>query len=62
MGDEDAMFVAQPQILPRKINWIKKGKWVHTAKVAFDKYFMRRMKKGKAELLYEKLQLNPNLK
>ncbi|MDX1811390.1 MAG: FAD/NAD(P)-binding oxidoreductase [Gammaproteobacteria bacterium] len=57
MGDEGAMFVAQPQIPPRNTNWIKKGKWVHTAKVAFEKYFLHKMKKGTSEPLYEKLIL-----
>jgi len=32
-----AAFVAIPQILPRNVNWSAKGKWVHLAKVAFEK-------------------------
>ena len=31
------------------------GKWVHVAKVAFEKYFMRKMKRGTSEPMYEKL-------
>lgn len=31
-----AAFVALPQILPRNVNWFKKGKWVHLAKVAYE--------------------------
>jgi len=54
MGDTGAAFVALPQIPPRNVNWFKKGKWVHTAKVAFEKYFLRKMKKGSSEPLYEK--------
>lgn len=54
MGDTGAAFVAMPQIPPRNVAWIKKGKWVHTAKVAFEKYFIRKMKKGSTEPLYEK--------
>jgi sulfide:quinone oxidoreductase len=33
---------------------MKKGKWVHVAKVAFEKYFLRKMKRGSTEPLYEK--------
>jgi len=54
MGDTGAAFVAIPQIPPRNVAWMKKGKWVHFAKVAFEKYFMRKMKRGSTEPLYEK--------
>ena len=54
MGDTGAAFVAIPQIPPRNVAWFKKGKWVHLAKVAFEKYFIRKMKKGTSEPLYEK--------
>ena len=54
MGDTGAAFVALPQIPPRNVAWFKKGKWVHLAKVAFEKYFIRKMKKGTSEPLYEK--------
>ncbi len=57
MGDTGAAFVALPQIPPRNVNWFKKGKWVHVAKVAFEKYFMRKMKKGSSEPIYEKYVL-----
>jgi sulfide:quinone oxidoreductase len=57
MGDTGAAFVALPQIPPRNVNWYKKGKWVHVAKVAFEKYFLRKMKKGTSEPLYEKYVL-----
>jgi sulfide:quinone oxidoreductase len=57
MGDTGAAFVALPQIPPRNVNWIKKGKWVHLAKVAFEKYFMYKMKKGTTEPIYEKYVL-----
>ncbi len=56
-GDTGAAFVAIPQIPPRNVNWFKEGKWVHLAKVAFEKYFMRKMKKGSTEPLYEKYVL-----
>lgn len=57
MGDTGAAFVALPQIPPRNVNWFKKGKWVHVAKVAFEKYFLRKMKKGSSEPIYEKYVL-----
>ncbi|RPE62879.1 sulfide:quinone oxidoreductase [Tibeticola sediminis] len=57
MGDDGAAFVALPQIPPRNVNWFKKGKWVHLAKIAFEKYFMRKMKTGNSEPVYEKYVL-----
>ena len=54
MGDTGAAFVALPQIPPRNVNWFKKGKWVHLAKIAFEKYFMYKMKTGSSEPVYEK--------
>jgi sulfide:quinone oxidoreductase len=56
-GDTGAAFVAIPQIPPRNVNWFKEGKWVHLAKVAFEKYFMYKMKNGSTEPLYEKYVL-----
>jgi sulfide:quinone oxidoreductase len=57
MGDTGAAFVALPQIPPRNVNWFKKGKWVHVAKIAFEKYFLRKMKRGSSEPVYEKYVL-----
>jgi len=57
MGDTGAAFVALPQIPPRNVNWFKKGKWVHVAKVGFEKYFMYKMKNGTSEPIYEKYVL-----
>jgi len=57
-GDTGAAFVALPQIPPRNVNWFKEGKWVHLAKVGFEKYFLRKMKKGTTEPLYEKYVLD----
>jgi sulfide:quinone oxidoreductase len=54
MGDTGAAFVALPQIPPRNVAWMKKGKWVHLAKIAYEKYFIRKMKKGTPEPVYEK--------
>jgi len=57
MGDTGAAFVALPQIPPRNVNWFKKGKWVHLAKIAFEKYFLYKMKSGSSEPVYEKYVL-----
>ncbi len=57
MGDTGVAFVAMPQIPPRNTAWMKKGKWVHLAKIAFEKYFIRKMKKGTSEPIYEKYVL-----
>ena len=57
MGDTGIAFVALPQIPPRNVNWFAEGKWVHYAKVAFEKYFIRKMKKGTSEPFYEKFVL-----
>ena len=57
-GDGGIAFVAQPQIPPRNVNWSSQGKWVHTAKVGFEKYFLRKIRQGKSETFYEKLALD----
>ncbi len=54
MGDTGAAFVALPQIPPRNVNWFKKGKWVHYAKIAYEKYFLRKLRTGTSEPIYEK--------
>ncbi|MBW7922515.1 MAG: FAD-dependent oxidoreductase [Rubellimicrobium sp.] len=56
-GDGGVAFVAQPQIPPRNVNWSSEGKWVHVAKVGFEKYFMRKIGKGQSEPFYEGLAL-----
>lgn len=57
-GDGGVAFVAQPQIPPRNLNWSASGKWVHLAKVGFEKYFLRKVRKGESEPFYEKLALH----
>jgi sulfide:quinone oxidoreductase len=56
-GTTGAAFVAIPQIPPRDVNWFGSGKWVHLAKIAFEKYFIRKMKKGNSEPIYEKYMM-----
>ncbi|MBI4724648.1 MAG: NAD(P)/FAD-dependent oxidoreductase, partial [Rhodomicrobium sp.] len=56
-GDTGVAFVAQPQIPPRNVNWSSSGKWVHRAKIAFEAYFLRKMRRGESEPFYEKWAL-----
>jgi sulfide:quinone oxidoreductase len=53
-GDSGVAFIAQPQIPPRNVNWSGQGYWVHLAKIAFEKYFLRKVRKGSSEPGYEK--------
>lgn len=57
MGDTGAAFVALPQIPPRNVTWVKIGKWVHMAKIAYEKYFMKKMRNGNTDPIYEKYML-----
>ena len=57
-GDSGIAFVAQPQIPPRNVNWSSSGRWVHAAKIGFEKYFIRKMRKGESEPFYESAALN----
>jgi len=57
-GDTGAAFVALPQIPPRNVTWAREGKWVHLAKVAFEKYFLRKVKTGSVAPIYEKYVLS----
>ncbi|MGA9421443.1 MAG: FAD/NAD(P)-binding oxidoreductase [Rhodanobacteraceae bacterium] len=54
MGDRGFAFIALPQIPPRNVTKSVTGKWVHLAKVAYEKYFLRKMRKGHADPGYEK--------
>jgi len=53
-GDTGAAFVALPEIPPRNLTWAKAGKWVHLAKIAFEKYFLRKVRTGSITPVYEK--------
>lgn len=57
-GDGGVAFVAQPQIPPRNLNWSSDGKWVHLAKIGFEKYFLHKIRRGTSEPFYEKLALH----
>lgn len=53
-GDGGVAFVAMPQIPPRNVNWSAEGGWVHLAKVAFEKYFIGKIRRGVGEPFYER--------
>jgi len=56
-GDSGVAFVAQPQTPPRNVNWAAKGDWVHYAKIAFEKFFLRKIRRGESEPYYERFVL-----
>jgi sulfide:quinone oxidoreductase len=56
-GDSGVAFVAMPQNPPRNVNWASSGRWVHMAKVAFEKYFLHKVRVGATEPYYEKAVL-----
>jgi sulfide:quinone oxidoreductase len=51
-------FMALLRMAPRNMTWAKKGKWVHPAKIALEKYFLMKMKKGVSEPFFKKAILN----
>lgn len=53
-GDGGVAFVAEPQIPPRNVNWSSQGAWVHYAKVAFEKFFLHKIRRGESEPFYER--------
>jgi len=56
-GDAGAAFVALPEIPPRNLTWAKTGKWVHLAKIAFEKYFLYKVRTGSLTPVYERYVL-----
>ncbi len=54
-GDSGVAFVAMPQNPPRNANWASSGRWVHVAKVAFEKYFLHKVRAGVTEPYYERV-------
>jgi sulfide:quinone oxidoreductase len=53
-GDRGVAFIALPQIPPRNTNWSGSGRWVHWAKIGFEKYYLRKIKQGRVEPFWEK--------
>lgn len=44
MGTNGAAYQSEPQVPLRDINWMRQGRWVHQAKVDFEKYFVNRIR------------------
>jgi sulfide:quinone oxidoreductase len=55
MGNTGAGFIAIPQIPPRNAIYAKKGKSMHWAKIAYEKFFIWNMKRGNPEPIYQRL-------
>jgi sulfide:quinone oxidoreductase len=53
-GDRGVAFMALPQIPPRNTNWSGSGKWVHWAKIGFEKYYLRKIRQGTVEPFFER--------
>jgi sulfide:quinone oxidoreductase len=49
MGDSGAAYLSEPQVPLRNINWMRQGRWVHLAKVDFEKYFVNKIRLLPAE-------------
>jgi len=56
-GDTGAAFVALPQIPPRNVTWTKVGKSVHLGKIAFEKYFLHKVRSGSITPVYARYVL-----
>lgn len=57
MDNTGVAFVAMPQIPPRNAAWMKGGWWVQWLKVAFERYFLRKVRTGSISPFYEKYAL-----
>lgn len=56
-GTEGALFLASPELPPRRTAETVKGGVVKLAKVAFEKYFLFKIRTGDADPFYEKFML-----
>ncbi|MGQ9424496.1 NAD(P)/FAD-dependent oxidoreductase [Gilvimarinus sp. F26214L] len=52
--DAGIAVVAIPQIPPRTNSWVYRGKSVHQAKIAAERYFLSRIRHGSATPVYER--------
>ncbi|MFP5417673.1 MAG: NAD(P)/FAD-dependent oxidoreductase [Gammaproteobacteria bacterium] len=48
MGRNGAAYLSEPQVPLRDINWMRQGRWVHQAKVEFEKYFVNKVRLERA--------------
>jgi len=56
-GETGAIFVAMPQIPPRRYDWTIQGKIATLAKIAFEQYFLHKIEMGDCDPYYESLML-----
>lgn len=49
-GDSGVYMVADPVFPPQVKHTLRPGKWVHGAKIAFERYFIWKMKTGRTQL------------
>lgn len=56
-GNDGAIFVALPQVPPRRHDWTIHSKMATLAKIAFEKYFLHKVDHGDTEPYYEKYLL-----
>ena len=50
MGDTAALMIARPALPPRQTVVLKKKRWVRWSKLAFERYFILKMKLGDTSL------------
>ncbi len=50
MGHTGAAYLSEPQVPLRDINWMRQGRWVHQAKVDFEKYFVNKVRTQQADM------------
>jgi len=44
MSSSGAAYLSEPQVPLRDINWMRQGRWVHQAKIDFEKYFINKVR------------------
>ena len=49
--------MGRPATVMSTIGTLIKGSWVHYAKIAFEKYFLRKIRRGESEPFYERFVL-----
>jgi len=58
MGNTGIAFLADPVIPPRNKSIAIEGRWVHWVKMAFERYFLMKMRLGIAMPFFEEFSLN----
>ena len=50
LGKQAAFMTAKPALPPREKTYLKKGRWAHSMKVVFERYFLFKLKRGAMNL------------